>query len=712
MNQKISMQNTLFLVGVAFIFSFAMRLIWVYQFNGYEPYMFNGQFMISTNDGYLYAEIARDIIAGNELHYRDETALAISYMTVFCTQILNVPFESAIFYMSALFGSLIVVPLVLIGKALEKVEVGFIAALIASITLSYYNRTMVGYFDTDMLNIVLPTLLMWALLVGIKSKEPRYILYTILLIILYRWWYPQSFSLEFAFAGIVVLYAIYKYYKQKEDVSFEFTLLGFMLLAMVGADGPLGLGVIALLYIFYKAGYLERYTIYFFLASVGIFLLAGGFDPIFAKLKGYIFQNLANMDVTSLELHYYGAMQTVKESSRIPFDIFANRISGHEVAFMLSIVGYIWLCFKHKNMLLSLPLVGLGFLAYFAGLRFTIYAVPPMALGIGYLIYRISNFTPKPINYFLMILFTVLALTPNIIHIIGYKIPTVFNKNEVKVLDQMKSIAGRDDYIVSWWDYGYPIRYYSDVKTVLDGKYHTGAANFSFSYAMKNSQEIAADILRADVEYEEQRIKKYLKYKDAIQSKEETLDPNIVRMILESGFKDANDFLAYVESGGEIKMPPKSREVYLFLPNDMLGIFPTISKFSEINLMSGEMEKEPFFFMTRYMQDKGNYIDLGRGVALDKNSTSVLFGDTKVPLKYFITTKYDNDMQLHISSEKINPDGELYAVFMSDYRQLLLLDEEMFNSTFVQLFVLEKYDEKYFQPVIVTPFAKVYKLMK
>ncbi|MEJ2488851.1 MAG: hypothetical protein P8Y50_03460 [Sulfurovaceae bacterium] len=215
---------------------------------------------------------------------------------------------------------------------------------------------------------------------------------------------------------------------------------------------------------------------------------------------------------------------------------------------------------------------------------------------------------------------------------------------------------------------------------------------------MKNSQEIAADILRADVEYEEQRIKKYLKYKDAIQSKEETLDPNIVRMILESGFKDANDFLAYVESGGEIKVPPKSREVYLFLPNDMLGIFPTISKFSEIDLMSGKMEKEPFFFMTRYMQDRGNYIDLGRGVALDKNGTSVLFGDTKVPLKYFITTKYDKAMQLHISSEKINSDGELYAVFMSDYRQLLLLDEEMFNSTFVQLFVLEKYDEKYFQP--------------
>jgi undecaprenyl-diphosphooligosaccharide---protein glycotransferase len=309
-------------------------------------------------------------------------------------------------------------------------------------------------------------------------------------------------------------------------------------------------------------------------------------------------------------------------------------------------------------------------------------------------------------------LLTILALAPNITHIIDYKTSTVFNKNEVEVLDRMKRIASREDYILSWWDYGYPIRYYSDVKTIIDGGIHDGKNNYPFSYAMKSSQEVAAKILRADVEYEEKKIDLTKQNKELKEDKKKIFDSNIAQMILESGFKDANDFLAYVESGGKIKVPPKSREVYLFLPNDMLGIFPIISKFSEIDLMSGEMEKEPFFFMTRYMQDRGNYIDLGRGVALDKNGTSVLFGDTRVPLKYFITTKYDNDMQLHISSEKINPDGELYAVFMSDYRQLLLLDGEMFNSTFVQLFVLQNYDEQYFKPIILTPFAKVYKLMQ
>jgi len=42
-------------------------------------------------------------------------------------------------------------------------------------------------------------------------------------------------------------------------------------------------------------------------------------------------------------------------------------------------------------MLLSLPLVGLGFIALNAGLRFTVYAVPILALSIGYLIIYIAD---------------------------------------------------------------------------------------------------------------------------------------------------------------------------------------------------------------------------------------------------------------------------------------------------------------------------------
>lgn len=712
MHQRtIILKYILFLIIIAFIFSFAMRLIWVYQFNGYEPYMFNGQFMISTNDGYLWAEGARDILGGTDrINYNSPINLAMSQTTALIAAVSPFSFETVIFYMSALLSSLIVIPLILIGKVLGKVEVGFIAALIASIAFSYYNRTMVGYYDTDMLNVVLPTLLLWSLISGLILKEDRYIFYTALEIIIYRWWYPQSYSLEFAFFIMVALYAAYRYFKQKENTFFEIALLSFMLLAVMGMDSIIKIGIVLSLYTIYKMGYLHKYLTYFLLAAIGLFLFTGGFDPIWVQLKGYVFKDAIVVNGDALPLHFYTVMQTIKEAGSIPFELFASRISGHVSIFLLSIIGYIWLCFKHKSMLLALPLVGLGFLAYFSGLRFTIYAVPPMALGVAYLIYEVSNLSGKPKNYIFMGLLTILALAPNVTHVIDYKVSTVFNKNEVEVLDRVKRIASREDYILSWWDYGYPIRYYSDVKTIIDGGIHDGKNNYPFSYAMKSSQEVATKILRADVEYEEKKIDLTNQNKELKEDKKKIFDSNIAQMILESGFKDANDFLVYLESGGEIKMPPKSREVYLFLPNDMLSIFPTISKFSEIDLMSGKMEREPFFFMTRYMQDKGNYIDLSRGVALDKDGASILIGDTKITLNRFITTKYDKDMQLQINSETLNPKGELYAIFMSDYRQLLLLDEEMFNSTFVQLFVLQNYDEQYFKPVILTPFAKVYKL--
>ncbi len=73
--------------------------------------------------------------------------------------------------MPAFFASLIVIPLVLIGQSINRIEVGFIAALVGSIAHSYYNRTMVGYYDTDLLNIVLPVVLLWSLIWAIKTSK-------------------------------------------------------------------------------------------------------------------------------------------------------------------------------------------------------------------------------------------------------------------------------------------------------------------------------------------------------------------------------------------------------------------------------------------------------------------------------------------------------------------------------------------------------------
>lgn len=61
-------RKTLLYIVVAFLFSVAMRLIWVYQFHGTEQFFYNDQFMINTNDGYYWAEGARDLVHAKVLN--------------------------------------------------------------------------------------------------------------------------------------------------------------------------------------------------------------------------------------------------------------------------------------------------------------------------------------------------------------------------------------------------------------------------------------------------------------------------------------------------------------------------------------------------------------------------------------------------------------------------------------------------------------------
>ena len=217
-------KKTIVLILIAFTFSFAIRLIWVQQFSGTEQFKFNGEFMINTNDGYFFAEGARDILSGKTENTNDLSPFtsAGSILTAWVAKIMPVSFETVIFYMPAFFSSLIVIPIILIGREFDKLEVGFIAALVGSIAWSYYNRTMVGYYDTDLLNIVFPTILLWSLIWAIDTKKNIYILIASIDILVYRWWYPQSIALEFAFVGLISLYGTYQYIKLKKQSDAEY----------------------------------------------------------------------------------------------------------------------------------------------------------------------------------------------------------------------------------------------------------------------------------------------------------------------------------------------------------------------------------------------------------------------------------------------------------------------------------------------------------
>jgi len=470
-----------------------------------------------------------------------------------------------------------------------------------------------------------------------------------------------------------------------------------MLLAMSNLDGYIRFGLVVASYFVFKQENLSKYTYYILGISLVAFFMTGGFQPIWVQLSQYIFESSIKAETTGMSLHFFSVMQTVREAGKIPFETFANRISGHTATFVFSIIGYLYLSYKHRIMLFALPMIGLGFLASVGGLRFTVYAVPILALGIAFLITEVSAKIPeKGLKYVSMIVLTLAILYPNYKHIEAYKVPTVFNNTEVQVLDELGKIAQREDYVVSWWDYGYPIRYYADVKTLVDGGKHSGKVNYPISYILTNPQHQAAKMARLDVEYTE---KNFLDAKPF---------SNIEQMTKDYGFSDTNTFLNSLN--GDITLPEKTRDIYLYLPFKMLNIYPTVKLFSNMNLMDGKKFNNPFFFVSKQFKDSQRSIDLGGGIVLDKLKGELKIGKQIVSIKRFISTAYDKKGILQKKVQARNKSGQINIIFMSNYNTFLVLDDNVFNSLYIQLMVLEEYDKNLFEKVIADPYCKVYKL--
>jgi len=300
-----------------------------------------------------------------------------------------------------------------------------------------------------------------------------------------------------------------------------------------------------------------------------------------------------------------------------------------------------------------------------------------------------------------LIVSTLLILLPNIKHIVEYKIPPVFYKSEVEVLSNIKTLASSNDYVVSWWDYGYPIRYYTNAKTLSDGGKHSGSVNFPTSFAFLSNQNIAAKMLRLDVEYTENKFIMDKDNKDINQT-------NISKMTLDYGYKNTNEFLKSLDS--EIILPRKSRDIYIYLPKRMIEILPTISMFSNIDLMTGKKLKEQFFYKTQTYHEIGNKIILGENISLDKSTGILDINEQKLYVNKFIVTQYNEEKKLEKDIQVLDNNSPLNIIFSRDDDSFLIVDKDLYNSMYIQLFILENYDKNIYEAISLTPLAKVYKL--
>jgi dolichyl-diphosphooligosaccharide--protein glycosyltransferase/undecaprenyl-diphosphooligosaccharide--protein glycosyltransferase len=87
-------------------------------------------------------------------------------------------------------------------------------------------------------------------------------------------------------------------------------------------------------------------------------------------------------------------------------------------------------------------------------------------------------------------------------------------------------------------------------------------------------------------------------------------------------------------------------------------------------------------------------------------------GDQKAAVKYFVITQLTKEGKTILQTQPYNPNGDYVVIYMENYRQFIVMDEKTFNSMYVQMFILGRYDKNLFELVVSSPYSKIYKLKK
>jgi len=700
-------------IALAYLFSMGVRMYWPLHFADAQSMYYAGELMINTNDGYAFMNASRDIIDNTIPMDRVKESVhnyspGLIFLTSFLAKFTPFSLDTVSLYLPGIISSLIVIPIILTARLLGNTLLGFLAALIGSIAWSYYNRTMVGYYDTDMFSVLLQFMIFYFFIKIIYEKKITSAILASFWVLIYPLFYSQGLTITYAMFMLLALYLLLEHLdilknndttKIEKDVTLFYAtiiLISTALMVSLAIEIRAVLLVIFSIILLQKKLENKHLRIIALLSFIGFLYFGNIFMVIWHQVFSY-----ADRGLDSDGLQFYQVVQTVREAGAIPFETMANRISGSEAGVILSVIGYLFLVIRHKAFIIALPLIGVGIFSLVGGLRFTVYAVPVAALSVVYLFFIVGGWLAnnieekkfkKPVKYLFVMVATIGMLYPNIKHIEGYLVPTVLNKTEVNDLVKLDKIASNDDYTLTWWDYGYPIWYYSNTNTLIDGGKHTHD-NFIVSKLMfSTSPQQVANLSKLAIET-------YVKSNYAL--------------VADTILKDKNPKTLLRElKSPTFKLPKKTREVFLYLPYRMLNIFPTVGVFGNLNLKTGKRERNILFYPTAPAQQQGAVVLLQNGIIFDSQQGVLKIGKNSKKVYKFDQVQLGQGAIPQVQSSLMHLDGDMCVVYLKSYNKIIVMDRETYNSTYVQMFMLGNYDKNLFELVVSSPYSKIYKLKK
>ena len=655
------------------------------------------------------------------------------------------------FWFPAVLASLVAVIVFAWVWALGSMEAGVAAGLITSLAPGFLARTLLGYYDTDLVTLFFPLLMTlapacWAMRYMLL---PRMILRRLALgsglkaaqrlwgergadeahlerlgnPLRWQWvlllgasgvisWWTQEWHSVFPYlirynVVLLALMALIMAPRGRRGIL----LLGGLAYALPTLGGPAGFGFsLILLLAGSKAGRGLRHLLCRPLVLVLLWLGAA-----VLLVQGEILTTLINHanaylkhsgDVRStgegMSLVYPSVAQSIIEVQDLSFAALFPYFHPWMEAAVVGLAGFVLVLFRRPGALFLLPLAALGLLSTKLGGRMVMFGAPVVAVGLTLPLYWLlqrllrADLRGAVAGAATSCILLALLVAPFADMIQAISQGPIINRRHAEALTRARTMTPEDAKLWLWWDWGYAAHHFARRSTIADGAQHAGPSLY-----------LPAAVFATDnARFARQLIRYTAKMGNEPGNVFEGLDGRAAQALMDK-LRSAETPL--VEAKGRL---------FVVVSFEMLRLGFWISNFGNWNFVTRQGEGGALSIVPQalaYRLDTGEVRLEGSTSTIYASSISV-FEETGVTRRNYVQEWFDAHPKATPEEQKEFLSGRRNVNFLFNRvtDEKLAVDQGLYNSLMVQLLVGDPQDPRfspYFKLVYDNVFARIYEVL-
>ncbi|WP_241160168.1 dolichyl-diphosphooligosaccharide--protein glycosyltransferase subunit STT3 [Desulfovibrio sp. ZJ369] len=633
--------------------------------------------------------------------------------------------------------------------ALGSMEAGVAAGLLTSLAPGFLARTLLGYYDTDLVTLFFPLLMTlvpacWAMRymllprmilrrlvagTGLKATPDQWraravehcqplgnpLRWQWVLLLgasgIVSWWTQEWHSVfPYLIRYNVILLAVMSLIMAPRGRR-ALLLLGALAYALPTLGGPAGF---AFSLILLAAGSGPGRSLRRLLCRPSVLVLLW-LGTLALLLQGQILTTLINHanaylkhagDVKSTgqgaTLVYPSVAQSIIEVQDLSFAALFPYFHPWMEAAVLGLLGFLLVLFRRPGALFLLPLAALGLLSTRLGGRMVMFGAPVVAVGLTlplyWLLQRLVRADLRGAGAGLLTSAVLIGLlvVPFVDMIQAMSQGPMINRRHADALTRARTMTPEDAVLWLWWDWGYAAHYFARRATIADGAQHAGPSLY-----------LPAAVFATDnARFARQLIRYTAKSGNEPGNVFKNLDGAAAQALMNSLRSPETPL---IEANGRL---------FIVVSFEMLRLGFWISNFGNWNFETRQGEGGALSIVTQALA-----YHLGSGEVQLEGSPTVIyassigvFEETGVTRRNYVQEWFDahpratpEEQQAFLSQRR-----NVYFLFNRVTDEKLVMDEGLYNSLMVQLLLSDPQDPRfspYFKLVYDNVFARIYEVL-